>query len=798
MITNQTFWLFFAFSVLSTMGAYGSDIDNNIAHMPVEQPITANYIGAESCAGCHRKQFNDWSISHHAAAMQTANPKSVLGNFNDARFEHYGQITEFTQRQGRYYVRTENKQGEPEIFEVAYTFGTYPLQQYLLPTGKGHYQALTVAWDSRPIDVGGQRWFHLYPDEEIPHTDQLHWTGTYFNWNSRCASCHSTNLDKGYNDVDQSYNTKWSEINVACEACHGPAKQHQTWAQTGENPATTNLGFENRIAATTSWSFKANHATALPSKSVNSSNEPKSGSLGAQIDSCGGCHSRRRVIGAENQGQAYHQTYQLSLPTPPLYFADGQVREEDYVLGSFLQSKMFHQGVVCSNCHEPHSLELRAKGNAVCTSCHKAEVFDKTEHHHHSPSSTGAECVNCHMPETTYMVVDPRRDHSIRVPRPDLSVKYNTPNACSTCHETEGPKWAADAISKWQESSLLENGKTPHFSTLLTQGYDGDIYSLTILATNQKLPGQTIYHPFATIAQAASLSLLQNHPNNESLNTARSQLNATDPLVRRAAVDAMAMATPEQRIKDIWHLHTDPVKLVRMSVAEQLMEISPNELTRQQQTTLKPLLDEYLNALQIQSDMPSAQLNIARFYRTQRQYKLAEKSYRRAINLDRFFIPAWLNMADFYREINRDNEVEALLKEALSVNSSDSVSAIDRGNLQHALGLLLVREKRYIESLKPLEAAAKLAPSNWRHGYIFAIALDSLGKRKDAIGALESTVQANPGQLQPLTTIIDFLATDEEWKRARHYAKKLQTLDPENQQWQVWVSFLSFKVESNN
>jgi cytochrome c553 len=77
-------------------------------------------------------------------------------------------------------------------------FGVYPLQQYLLPLDDGRLQALSIAWDSRPAEEGGQRWYHLYPDEAIAHDDPLHWTGPYQNWNTRCAECHSTDLHKNY------------------------------------------------------------------------------------------------------------------------------------------------------------------------------------------------------------------------------------------------------------------------------------------------------------------------------------------------------------------------------------------------------------------------------------------------------------------------------------------------------------------------------------------------------------------------------------------------------------------------
>ena len=64
------------------------------------------------------------------------------------------------------------------------------------------------------------------------------------------------------------------------------------------------------------------------------------------------------------------------LPMPPAYHPDGQVKEEDYVYGSFVQSRMYQSGVTCSHCHDPHGGQLKASGNAVCTQCHVPQVYD--------------------------------------------------------------------------------------------------------------------------------------------------------------------------------------------------------------------------------------------------------------------------------------------------------------------------------------------------------------------------------------------------------------------------------------
>ena len=315
---------------------------------------------------------------------------------------------------------------------IKYTFGVSPLQQYLVEFPDGRLQALPIAWDTRPMEQGGQRWFHLYPEEQITHDDELHWTRAAQNWNFMCADCHSTGVRKNYDPVADRFETQWAEIDVACEACHGPASRHLAWAEAKEAgkpwDEDENKGLTVRLdeRRDITWTVDPATGNAVRSKPRTSERE---------LEVCAQCHARRGQIAEDYvPGKPFLDDYRPALLEPPLYYADGQQRGEVYKWGSFLQSKMYAKGVTCSDCHEPHSGKLRASGNAVCTGCHLQGKYDTAEHHHHPPGSAGAACAACHMPTTTYMVIDPRHDHSLRVPRPDLSVEFGTPNPCTGCH----------------------------------------------------------------------------------------------------------------------------------------------------------------------------------------------------------------------------------------------------------------------------------------------------------------------------------------------------------------------------
>src|SRR5690606_23370478 len=193
-------------------------------------PGSVDHVGAAVCGQCHQQALLDWQGSHPDLAMQPATPQSVLGDFEGATFDYAGTTTEFRRRGRRYFVHTDGPGGEPAEFEIRYAFGHRPLQQYLIELPGGRLQAFGIAWDSRPKDAGGQRWFDLYPDRRLVAGDALHWTGRDQNWNYMCAECHSTGVRKNHDEATDRYATRWAEIDVSCEACHGPGLAHVRWA----------------------------------------------------------------------------------------------------------------------------------------------------------------------------------------------------------------------------------------------------------------------------------------------------------------------------------------------------------------------------------------------------------------------------------------------------------------------------------------------------------------------------------------------------------------------------------------
>ena len=376
------------------------------------------YVGRDSCIRCHQQQADLFHGSHHDLAMDRATPATVLANFDDQSLEAFGVESRFFRDGDRFMVHTEGPDGQMSDFEVKYVFGVDPLQQYMVEFDRppempeseiARLQVLSLCWDT-----GKKEWFHLQPpdvSEKIEPTDPLHWTGRTQCWNTSCADCHSTDLKKNFDLETLTYHTTFSEIDVSCEACHGPGSHHVEMAESWS----------------LFWDRKRGYGLA----------QLKGDDPTAQIETCAKCHSRRGGIQEGFcGGQSFHDFYTNELLTEQTYHDDGQIKDEVYVYGSFLQSKMYHKGIRCTDCHDPHSAKVKFDTNQLCTSCHAhpAGTYDTPNHHRHQAGSAGAQCVECHMPETTYMAVDPRRDHSLRIPRPDLSVQHGTPNACTQCH----------------------------------------------------------------------------------------------------------------------------------------------------------------------------------------------------------------------------------------------------------------------------------------------------------------------------------------------------------------------------
>ena len=728
---------------------------------PSQELAPAGYTGRMTCQPCHPREYAAYIGSHHDLAMDPADDRTVLGDFENAALTHLGVTSRFYRRDGKFLVSTEGASGAVEEFEVKYAFGADPLQQYLVEFPGGRLQCLPLCWDSRSRKEGGQRWFHLYDNERIAPGDLLFWTRISQNWNAACAECHSTGLRKNFDPATETYQTRWAEVDVSCEACHGPGAAHVEWAEArarGETrPGIPGLGLAVRLKEAEPADWTRDESTGKPRRTPALASH-------AQAEMCARCHSRRGLISEDYvHGASLLNTHNLSLLEEGLYYPDGQILEEVYVYGSFLQSRMAQEGVVCTDCHDAHSARLHQEGDALCTRCHSAATYTSRSHHHHPPGSPGARCVECHMPARTYMVVDPRRDHSFRVPRPDLTASLGTPNACNNCHGDRSIQWTIGHFQRWYGAGLRDK----HFAETLAEarkGIPGLAADLIRLARAPRQPA---------IVRATAVSLLDNYPGGSTAEALGELVKDPSPLVRAAAVEALGLLPPRQREPLLQPALEDPVRLVRTLAGRSLAGPAPAGLSRRQRRLRAAAVREYEEVQRLHADHPGGRLNLGDLYRDQRDLERAEASYRQAIALEPAFVPAYLNLADLYREMDREDEGKKLLLEALN-RVPRSASA------QHALGLLLVRTGQRRAALDHLAQAAELEPDNSRHAYVYGVALNSLGKSARAIRVLEQALSSRPHDRDLLFALATIHRDRREFGKALVHGRRLLALYPEN------------------
>jgi tetratricopeptide (TPR) repeat protein len=506
------------------------------------------------------------------------------------------------------------------------------------------------------------------------------------------------------------------------------ANKTQGWEQ------MTNLGLDVAFDArkNTTWEFEESSVTASRSHAIPHQYE---------TETCARCHSRRGVQNESyKHGKPILDSHRVSRLSEGLYYPDGQILDEVYVYGSFLQSRMYHEGVTCSDCHEPHSLKLRADGDGVCYQCHKAEHFGSEQHHFHQPGSEGSSCVACHMPETNYMVVDPRRDHSMRIPRPDLSVKLGVPNACNRCHGDQDVQWAADKVAKWYGGAPENNQAHAEIIDEARKGNPNVIPDLERLIQDDSTPAiirATLIDELAALGSPSSTGVIV------------AALKDDSPMVRQAAAQALAGADDNTRFQYLLPMLDDPVRGVRIEVVQGVLDLPTELITSAQRQALAIALKDYQTSLQINADRPEAQAEMANLSVAQGQLDKAEAHYRAAIKLDPTFAPAYVNWADLqYRQGNEQRGM-AILQKGLQASPGNA-------DLSHALGLSLIRQKQYEEAVAALRAAAEIAPDNVRYSYVYAIGLQSTGKLSEAISVLEATRAKHPYNREVLSALVSY------------------------------------------
>jgi predicted CXXCH cytochrome family protein len=709
-------------------------------HREADDPRIAIHEGfaeESKCGSCHADQVAAFAKSNHAKAMAAATEGTVRGDFNDVQFQRDGVQANFFRRDDRYFVRTEGADGKPADFKVTYTFGYEPLQQYLVDIGGGRLQALDIAWDTNK-----REWFSLGEGTAAKPGSTYHWTGPFYRWNRTCIDCHSTDPEVNFDPTTFEYKSTYVATSIGCQSCHGGAAEHVAW-QTSQNTA------------------------------------PDPGMPRLDATACFGCHSRRvKMLDGFGPGKAFLDHFSPELIDTDLYFPDGQIRDEVFEYGSFQQSKMAMAGVTCLDCHSAHEGTVKPVGNALCTQCHTQAPperfaqfkpggnFDTPAHTHHPIGSTGSRCVNCHMPQRTYMKVDPRRDHSMVIPRPELSATYGTPNGCTSCHEGKTNAWAAETMDSWYGTGWRRRPTIAHAFAGAAKSDPASIAALRALVADDKQSG---------IVKASAIAAMTQVARQDVAPDVKAAAGSPDPLLRLGAAKAAADLPQEQRLETVGTLLGDRYGSVRVTAITALSATPSMEFLGDSRRSFNDAVKDLRAYVDANADFAEVQTSYGLFLFGQRRAQDSEKAFEQAIALDPALSGARANLAELYRATGRNQRSEETYAEAITI-------APENADLRYGHALALVRRQALSEAIDELRVAVRLAPENTRYLTTLAIALDSSGGTQEAFTLLAQAEAGGATDASLLQTGIQFGLKLRRYPETLKLAETYARVQPEDAQ----------------
>lgn len=683
---------------------------------------------ALACAECHRAEFEAWHDSQHAHANRLVSTAEDGAAFAPERTLAHGSFTTTLRRDGEAFAVQNTGPDGVRDYVVAAVIGIEPLRQYLIPASGGRLQVLDVAHDPAHDD-----WFNVFGDEDRQPHEWGFWGNRGMNWNSRCAACHTTNFRKNYDPVGDRYGSTWDAMGVACAQCH-------------------RIDNEAAVAAQAAGGCPVTATAAILGETI----------AGHAVDNCASCHARREELtGTFQPGDAFADHFRLALADQAnVYHADGQVADEDFEYGSLRLSRMGHAGVTCLDCHNPHTGGLVApvENNALCLSCHappgqrNAIPIDVLTHSRHAPGSTGARCVECHMPESTYMQRDPRRDHGFTIPDPILTQELGIPNACNRCHTDRDPAWAAQQAIALFGTDFNHRARTR--ARIVARARDGDATVVPELLAVARAEEVAVWRA----SLIALLAPWANHTDVESF--LRESLADADPDVRAAAVQVLAPLPGATEA--LTALRTDPIRLVRLNAAWATLGAAPRA----------PTLETELGRWMLQNaDQPSGATRHVERALAEGRPEFAEPWLT--------YAKRWDPAAAYPHELaGRVAHALGQLDEAIAELTVATQLEPENGNGFYTLALVQAEAGNAAGALTSLERATELAPDFGRAWYNLGLAYAAQNRFASALAALERAGQLMPTSPEPPYAAATVHARLNDFPRALQAAAVALARDP--------------------
>jgi predicted CXXCH cytochrome family protein len=699
-----------------------------------DQTVFAAYAGSTSCRECHAQAFEAWQKSHHGLAERSFRPEDKEAFDPPKTIKHGTQSSEAKSAGEKFQLVAADRNNARTSFALDRVIGVNPLIQFLAPEKDGRFQVTELAFDPHK-----REWFDIYGDEDRKPGEWGHWTGRGMTWNQMCAACHNTRLRKNYDPATDTYSTSMAERSVGCESCHGAMGDHVKWQKPRPQPAKNDPTLRKLDKAKT-------------------------------MDTCGSCHARRSDITGEfTPGESFHDHYLLTVPDESdLYFADGQVREENYEYTSFMSSKMSAAGVWCMDCHEPHGAKAKAQDNALCMRCHAtplpgAPKIIEATHMFHAVGKGGSKCVDCHMPQTTYMQRHARRDHGFTIPDPLLTQQFGIPNACNRCHTDKDAAWALGFVEKWY-GKRMERGSRARAQTIAAarRGQTNAVPQLLQLAREENI----------AVWRASATRLLADFPSSAVKSALLERAADTNALVRASAAHALApfaQAQDAEALAAEQKLLTDSVRAVRIEAAWALHATLETNSTAGR---------DLLASLEFNCDQPAGAAQLGTFYLNRGDSQAALPWFEKAVAWDQHSAALRDSLAVCYSALGRVADAVRELEIACTNAPRDAL-------LRYRLGLALSEAGQLQEAIRALENSVKLDPQLASGWYNLGLGYSQTDRTEEALAALlrAESIEANsPRAPYARATILTRLGRMDEARRAVQRALEIRRDFPEAQQ----------------
>jgi tetratricopeptide (TPR) repeat protein len=710
------------------IGASGNRPMRDPLHIPgpaVPPAALVQYAKSPSCRSCHEEEYALWERSHHALAERDIDPRLDAAAFQfPFKIRHGTQVSWVTNNNGVFQIFTMGKDGKRHPFTPVRVLGVEPLRQFLVPADAGRMQVTELAYDPAQVD-----WFDVYGEEDRHAGEWGHWTGHGMTWNSMCASCHNTALQKNYEITADAYHTTMVEHGVGCESCHGPMADHNAWQaahpKQGGDPTIKKPGREELFAL------------------------------------CGSCHSRRGdLTGDFRPGQKYADHFSLVIPDETdLFYPDGQVHDEDFEFTAFSGSRMHAAGVRCSDCHEPHSAKVRIPGDNLCMVCHAAPAppapkIDPATHSHHKTGERGDHCVDCHMPQTVYMQRHARHDHGFTVPDPLMTRDFGIPNACNRCHTDRSADWSLQSVEEWYGDKMQR--PTRARTQVLARARRGDAASVPDLIHLMKQETNGFW-------RAVSANFVKRWISDPQVVAALSAgLGDSNALARSMSIRALEPLSNEEPIHaGLTNALSDPVREVRLDAAWALRAtLDTNSVPGR----------ELLAHLDFNADQPSGALQAGVFHLDRGDVASALTWFKRAVQGDGNSAPLRQALAVALSDAGKSREAVTELETACKLAPQEAEYRYKFGLARNEVGDLEGAKTALAEAVK-LDPA--LAPA-W---YNLGLAENASGKPEAALEALvrAESLDARSAQIPfARATILARLGRTDEARLAARRALEIQ------------------------